>query len=406
MPLVSGDPTMTPLFQFGANPILIGPEGPGQALWRVPLTPEGKGAFDEAWLQRLIHQNPSILPIEEIDPSLDAFFPICREMQTPRGFVDNLLMTGLGDIAIVETKLYRNPQARRETLAQILDYATTLFAMDYSAFEQCALKGVFAPSSKPKSLYEALPDGDKLADAPFADAVARNLRLGRATLLIVGDGIRSEAEQLLAGMHAHTRFGFTLALVELAVFRMPDTNRFLVQPRTLAKTVIVQRTVVEMPSSGPVIREERPVVPETVGIASYWEALEAKVPVARAAVEKLIKKVEPLGVYPEFLKSVNFKWARPGGKPVNLGYINMYVFIATDAAAWTAPRELANAYVKDVADTFGGEVHVMPISGNWMPYKNSAPLRLSAVLDRLDLWAAPMARFITAIEQYDRQAAE
>jgi hypothetical protein len=214
--------------QWGAAPILITPEQPGQPLERVALSPTGDSAFNEAWLQKLIHENPSCLPIEEIEPSLDSFFPICREMQTPRGFIDNLLMTGSGNIALVETKLYRNPQARREALAQILDYATSVFAMDYSTFEQCALKGSFSPAPKPSSLYDALPEGGKLAEAPFADAVARNLRLGRATLLIVGDGIRSEAEQLLGGMHAHARFGFGLALVELAVFRMPDSNRFLV----------------------------------------------------------------------------------------------------------------------------------------------------------------------------------
>lgn len=396
---------MTASSQWGAAPILIGPGEPGQALERVPLTPEGRGAFCEKWLQKLIHNNPSCLPMSEIEPSLGPFFPICREMQTPRGFVDNLLMTGSGDIAIIETKLYRNPQARREALAQILDYATALFSTDYPTFEQWALKGEFEPHSKPKNLYEALPEGDKLQDAPFADAVARNLHLGRATLLIVGDGIRSEAEQLLAGMHAHARFGFTLSLVELAVFRMSDTDRFLVQPRILAKTEIVQRTVVEMTSGGPVIREERPVVPETVGISSYWEALEARVPGAKAALEKLIKTVEPLGVYPEFLKSVNLKWARPGGKPINLGYLYMYVSIFTDAAFWSAPRELAQAYVKDIVATFGGQVHVMP-SGNWSPYQNGAPLKLAAVLDRLDLWAGPMERFTAAIDQHDRDSTE
>jgi hypothetical protein len=67
---------------------------------------------------------------------------------------------------------------------------------------------------------------------------------------------------------------------------------------------------------------------------------------------------------------------------------------------------LAEAYVGDLAATFGCQVHKMPTSGNWMPYLNGAPLRLAAVLDRIDLWAGPMERFITAIEQYDKSAAE
>jgi hypothetical protein len=347
-------------------------------------------------------RNPGCLPITEIEPSLDTFFPICREMQTPRGYIDNLLMTGSGDIAIVETKLYRNPQARREALAQILDYATTLFEMDYSTFEQCALKGIFSPAVKPPSLYEALPEGDKLQDSVFHDAVSRNLRLGRAILLIVGDGIRSEAEELLSGMHAHARFGFTLSLVELAVFKMRDTEHLLVQPRILAKTVTVQRTVVEVTNGSLVVSEIRPVVPETVGISSYWEALEAKVPGARKAIENLVAAVEPTGIYPDFLKSVNFKWARPGGKPINLGYIYKYVSIYTDVCM--APPELAKAYVADIVATFGGEVHVMPTSGTWTPFQNGAPLKLKAIIDRLDLWAGPMRRLIAAVEQYDQRS--
>lgn len=388
--------------QWSASPVLIGNDSIGRSLERVPLSPQGKGAFDEAWLQNLVHQNASCLPISEIEPSLGVFFPICREMLTPRGAVDNLLMTGAGDIAIVETKLYRNPQARREVLAQILDYATALFAMDYTNFEKCVLSGEFSPSQKPKSLYEALPEGEKLEEKQFIDSVARNLRLGRAILIIAGDGIRSEAEQLLAGMQTHARFGFTLALVELAVFKMPNTPQFIVQPRILAKTEIVQRTVVELIGGVPTIREERPVVPENIGVSTYWETLEAKTPGAKAALERLIKAVEPFGVYPEFLKTLNFKWARPGKKPVNLGYIATYNSIWTDASAWFAPKELAHEYVQDIANTFGCQCQVLPTSGYWMPYQNGKPLKLGSVLKHLEDWAGPMQRFVAAIEKHDK----
>jgi hypothetical protein len=46
------------------------------------------------------------------------------------------------------------------------------------------------------------------------DAVAKNLRRGGALVMIVGDGIRSEAEVLLGDLHRYVRFEFTLALVE------------------------------------------------------------------------------------------------------------------------------------------------------------------------------------------------
>jgi len=133
-------------------PTLVDKNGNGQLLEHVALSRLGEGAFDEAWLQRLIHDNPSCLPIAEIEPGLGLFHSICREMPTPHGYIDNLLMTASGDIAIVETKLFRNPEARRKVLAQVLDYAIAIFGMTYEGFEKAALSGTFS-NGKPKSLY-------------------------------------------------------------------------------------------------------------------------------------------------------------------------------------------------------------------------------------------------------------
>lgn len=323
-------------------PVLVGPQG-AQVLERVKLTPQGMGTFDEAWLQRLIHENPACLPIGEIDPGLDSFTAVCREVPVPdRGLLDNLLMTGAGDIAIVEAKLFRNPEARRKVLAQALDYATGLFGMGYEAFERAALNGTFAPNPKPASLYDALPEADKLDEPAFVDAVSRNLHHGRAVILVVGDGIRTETESLLSGLHAHARFGFTLALVELGVFHMPEAGRYLVRPRTLARTEIVQRTIVEVIGGAATVTEKQAVLPEMPSADAYWQALEAKVPGARAALEKLIAAAEPLGVYPALLGTLNLKWQRPDHKPLNLGYVFRHAAVWTDAAAWTAPRDLAH----------------------------------------------------------------
>src|SRR5207302_411681 len=91
------------------SPVLVAKDGAGIALERVAITPGALGQFDEAWLQTLIHQNPNCLPIIEVDPGLGRFQAICREFPTPHGPIDNLLMTPAGDIALVETKLFRNP---------------------------------------------------------------------------------------------------------------------------------------------------------------------------------------------------------------------------------------------------------------------------------------------------------
>lgn len=215
---------MTDLVSTG-SPVLVGPDS-SQILERIPLLPKGQGVFDEAWLQRLIHNSPECLPVGEIEPGFGRLFPVCREMPIAAGYIDNLLMTGAGEITIVETKLFRNPEARRQVFAQALDYATSLFSMDYEAFQKAALAGTFSSAAKPASLHAALPEPERLDEAAFSDAVSRNLRRGRALILIVGDGIRQEAESLVEGIRVHARFGFTLAIVELGVFGLPNRSAF------------------------------------------------------------------------------------------------------------------------------------------------------------------------------------
>ena len=56
--------------------------------------------------------------------------PLCRELAIPRAggsvFLDMLGVTQTGRLVLVECKLWRNPQARREVVAQIVEYAALL----------------------------------------------------------------------------------------------------------------------------------------------------------------------------------------------------------------------------------------------------------------------------------------
>jgi hypothetical protein len=383
-------------------PVLVGPDGGGQSLERVTLSALSGTTFNEAWLQRLIDSNPACLPIDEIEPGLPAFLAVCRELVTPNGYIDNLLMTPAGDIAIVETKLYRNPQARREVLAQALDYATALFGMDYARFEKAVLAATYTPRAKPLSLYAALANPEQPAEHVFVDAVVRNLRRGRIVIMIAGDGIRSETETLFSGLERYARFQFTLALVELAVFRLPQSDQFLIRPRTLARTETIRRYVYELAPA-----DATPVAAiaehtESLSSDAYWQALEANAPGARGPLQKLIDDVAELGVYPEFKASLNLKWDRPeADKPVNLGYIMKSGAFWFDLAAWLTPKELALSYVTNVASAFGGELHQLPKSETWTPYKDGRPVRVQNILAQLPALKPAIEQFIVSIKQHD-----
>jgi len=81
----------------------------------------GSKTHSEGWLQDLTFRFPQVLPVAEIEPAFGDLFPVCSELPTPAGYADTLFVTGDGNLAIVECKLWRNPQARREVVAQIID---------------------------------------------------------------------------------------------------------------------------------------------------------------------------------------------------------------------------------------------------------------------------------------------
>ena len=115
-----------------ARPIVVSSlddQATAQPLERVRISPGGGDAvvkYNESWLQQLLHRHPSSLPIAEIEPGLGRIIPVGMELQTPAGFIDNLFVTQEGNLVVVECKLWRNTEARRLVLAQIIDYAQSM----------------------------------------------------------------------------------------------------------------------------------------------------------------------------------------------------------------------------------------------------------------------------------------
>ena len=112
-----------------ATPLFIPPSGPA-----VPLSPislqGGEGPLLEEDLQALVHAHPRLLPIAEIDPIFVGPVPVCRELTTPAGDIDNLMVTPSGLPVLVECKPWRNAEARREVVGQMLEYAKELALLE------------------------------------------------------------------------------------------------------------------------------------------------------------------------------------------------------------------------------------------------------------------------------------
>jgi len=234
-----------------AAPFIVRPDKDKSSvqLVRIPLTgPKAKEAYDEDWLQKLLYRHPEALPVDELDDAFAGLIPVCREMSTPAGDLDVFYVTPSGRPVIVEAKLWRNPEARRKVIGQILDYAKELSHFSFDSLDGAvrAARRKMDGEDPPRGLVDIV--GSKVRDldeAHFRDALTRNLRRGEMLLLIVGDGIKEGVGAITDFLEGHASLHFTFGLVEMAIFQMPDGGQ-LVQPRVLAQSTIVRRVVVEL----------------------------------------------------------------------------------------------------------------------------------------------------------------
>lgn len=344
---------MTGMARSRAVPVLISSTNARSSLERIRL---GSGTHDESWLQGLIHDHPTILPVSDIEPAFGELIPAAREVPCGHGFIDNLYLTPTGDIIVVETKLWRNSQMRREVVAQALDYVAALSAMTYEAFERAVLRGSHAPVR----LYDLVRDHpEALEEAEFVDAVARNLARGRMLAIVLGDGIRAETEVLGDLLQSHAGAHFTFALVELATWRN-SSGDILVVPSTLARTVMIERGIVRIDQNAVTVQAvpaETQTGAQTISSAEFWEKLGRRDPVLPGLIRSFLTALEPLGVYPDLKASLNLKAdLADREKPVNLGYITKNGQLWTNPASWGVPEPAWRAYFDKLAALIGGKV--------------------------------------------------
>ena len=69
---------------------------------------------DEAALQEALKRNPQAIPVADLE--LDDVVVVGRETPVPAGAIDLLLVDAQGQVIIVETKLSRNPELRRQVV--------------------------------------------------------------------------------------------------------------------------------------------------------------------------------------------------------------------------------------------------------------------------------------------------
>lgn len=373
------------------TPILISNEGGQFPLERIYL---GVGNHSEQWLQALIQTHPDILPVAEIEPGFGTLIPAAREIPCGHGYIDNLYLTPSGDIVLVETKLWRNSEIRREVVAQVLDYVSALAAMSFESFQLAVSKG----DNAPKRLYDLISGNpDALEEADFIDAVTSNLRRGRMLVIVLGDGIRSETEALAGLLQSHAGAHFTFALVEVATWRN-DAGDILAIPSTLAKTVMIERGIVRFEGAGvkvePVPIEVRARA-QSLSMQTFMAIMAERDPGLPAAINEFIIALEPVGVYPDLKATFSIKADLPNfNRPINFGYVDKQSKFWTNPVSSDLPEQVWRPYLETLATLIGGQVIDEPGNRYVAISGRSAP-RISDLLPHhLAAWVAAIGKAV------------
>ena len=206
--------------------------------------------FNEQYLQELLVDHPDLLPVQDLRPDIGDLVCIGREVPAGNsGFIDNLYLSTGGYPVIVETKLWRNPQARREVLSQALDYTKEVARKDYDWLEGQWRDFTNKSPRGADNLFAAISEkaAEEFDEHEFIDRVSRALDRGDIISLIVGDGIESRLQALVSHLckdSAHLRY--SLALIELACYHLKGDKDLLIVPRIVREVEPIQRAYVKI----------------------------------------------------------------------------------------------------------------------------------------------------------------
>jgi len=175
----------------------------------------------EDYLQQYVQKNPECLPMDEIREDL-RLLVVAREFPTQSGPIDALAVDQVGELYLIETKLYKNPDKRR-IIAQVLDYGALLWNSPGGAEgvivalkEQCrALLGV--PLEEKLESYFGLDPSE--VDQILAQLQAR-IANGVFRFVVLMDRMDDRLKDLIRFVNENSRF--TVYGVELEFYQFED----------------------------------------------------------------------------------------------------------------------------------------------------------------------------------------
>ncbi len=181
----------------------------------VIITKNGKNAekiseskfADEDNLQNFIHENPDCVPLYELDEDIRLLI-LAREVPTQSGPIDAIGTDANGEVYIIETKLYKNPD-KRLVIAQVLDYGASISENvdNELLFFQTIEKKVnshfqMSISEKLTDFYDITAEDSN----EIIESFKENLEEGNFRFVVLMDHLEKRLKDLIAFINRNSRF--------------------------------------------------------------------------------------------------------------------------------------------------------------------------------------------------------
>lgn len=175
----------------------------------------------EDHLQQYIYDNPESIPLYDIKEDIRLLI-LAREFATKSGPIDALGIDKDGEIYLVETKLYKNPD-KRMVVAQVLDYGASLWS-NYRDFTNFTEQINFNTNKDfANSINQRLEEFYQISEDEvnvLLENVRKNLNEGNFKFVVLMDHLHDQLKDLIIYLNNNSEF--TVYAVELEYYKHKD----------------------------------------------------------------------------------------------------------------------------------------------------------------------------------------
>jgi len=172
----------------------------------------------EDHLQQYIYDNPESIPLYDIKEDIRLLI-LAREFATKSGPIDALGIDKDGEIYLVETKLYKNPD-KRTVVAQVLDYGASLWSnfRDFNDF--ITQINNHCQKDFNQGLNQRINNFFGISEAEIKtllENAKQNLREGNFKFVVLMDHLHDQLKDLIIFLNNNSEF--TVYAVELEYYK-------------------------------------------------------------------------------------------------------------------------------------------------------------------------------------------